>query len=221
LVKVRIAALPPSAEVAIVLASTFGLSTLLYGANILRHGYRPSIAFTNSRLLGLIVVEFVLGLLLAVFLHARGWRWEHLRVEVGWRPTLHGVALWIGSLFLIGAVFTVALSIPSLQSRLDTVRFDNSASLLTVILLCAINPFFEEALTVGYVLRAFRTQGGVFSVGLSALLRLAVHAYQGPVAVVAILPIGILFGWYFWKRHNLWPLILAHAIMDFVGFQPR
>ncbi len=205
MVKVRIAALPPSAEVAIVLASTFGLSTLLYGANILRHGYRPSIAFTNSRLLGLIVVEFVLGLLLAVFLHARGWRWEHLRVEVGWRPTLH----------------TVALSIPSLQSRLDTVRFDNSASLLTVILLCAINPFFEEALTVGYVLRAFRTQGGVFSVGLSALLRLAVHAYQGPVAVVAILPIGILFGWYFWKRHNLWPLILAHAIMDFVGFQPR
>ncbi len=123
MVKVRIAALPPSAEVAIVLASTFGLSTLLYGANILRHGYRPSIAFTNSRLLGLIVVEFVLGLLLAVFLHARGWRWEHLRVEVGWRPTLHGVALWIGSLFLIGAVFTVALSIPSLQSRLDTVRF--------------------------------------------------------------------------------------------------
>ena len=56
------------------------------------------------------------------------------------------------------------------------------------------------------------------AVNISAAIRLSYHLYQGVAGVLALVPIGLLFGIWFARTRRLWPLIVAHAILDFVGF---
>lgn len=80
-----------------------------------------------------------------------------------------------------------------------------------------MNAFFEESVTVGYVLNSMRHHGQLFAVSLSMFVRLLYHTYQGFVAVVSIVPMGILFAVYYSRRRALWPLIVAHFVLDFVA----
>ncbi len=55
------------------------------------------------------------------------------------------------------------------------------------------------------------------AVNISAAIRLSYHFYQGVAGVIAVVPVGLLFGYWFARTRQLWPLIVAHAILDFVG----
>ena len=44
-----------------------------------------------------------------------------------------------------------------------------------------------------------------------------VHAYQGPMAVIGILPLGLVFTYYFARSRRLWPAVVAHMIFDTIG----
>ncbi len=59
------------------------------------------------------------------------------------------------------------------------------------------------------------------AVNVSAVIRLSYHLYQGVAGVLAIVPLGLLFGFWFARTRQLWPLIVAHAILDFVAFAAR
>ena len=55
------------------------------------------------------------------------------------------------------------------------------------------------------------------AVNISAAIRLSYHLYQGVAGVLAVVPTGLLFGIWFVRTRQLWPLIVAHAVIDFVG----
>ena len=55
------------------------------------------------------------------------------------------------------------------------------------------------------------------AVNISAAIRLSYHLYQGVAGVLAVVPVGLLFGVWFARTRRLWPLIVAHAIIDFIG----
>lgn len=59
------------------------------------------------------------------------------------------------------------------------------------------------------------------AVAISVAIRVSYHLYQGIPGLVAIVPIGLLFGIWFARTRQLWPLIVAHAIFDFVGLAAR
>lgn len=59
------------------------------------------------------------------------------------------------------------------------------------------------------------------AVAISIAIRLSYHLYQGIQGVLTVLPIGLLFGIWFARTRQLWPLIVAHAIIDFVGLAAR
>jgi membrane protease YdiL (CAAX protease family) len=46
------------------------------------------------------------------------------------------------------------------------------------------------------------------------------HVYQGP-AVIQILPVGFFYGYVYWRCKKLWPLVLAHALIDIISLNPR
>jgi hypothetical protein len=54
------------------------------------------------------------------------------------------------------------------------------------------------------------------AINLSAGIRLSYHLYQGVAGVLAIVPLGLLFATWFARTRQLWPLIVAHMILDFV-----
>jgi uncharacterized protein len=55
------------------------------------------------------------------------------------------------------------------------------------------------------------------AINTSAAIRLSYHFYQGVAGVLSVVPLGLLFGFWFARTRQLWPLIVAHAILDFVG----
>jgi membrane protease YdiL (CAAX protease family) len=67
-------------------------------------------------------------------------------------------------------------------------------------------------------LPALSEQGAALAITASALLRFLYHLYQGPVASLAILPLGLLFAAVFWKWRSLWPLIAAHTLANIYAF---
>jgi membrane protease YdiL (CAAX protease family) len=59
----------------------------------------------------------------------------------------------------------------------------------------------------------------VVSVVGSAIIFGLGHTYQGLGGVIRVITLGILFGVAFLTtRRNLWPLIIAHALLDTMSF---
>lgn len=78
----------------------------------------------------------------------------------------------------------------------------------------------EEVLFRGFLLHrlraalASRRGAGLVAVGLQALLFGASHAYQGPTGILLTGAIGCAFGLIVLRTRNLWPVMLAHGLMD-------
>lgn len=56
---------------------------------------------------------------------------------------------------------------------------------------------------------------------ISVAIRTFYHLYQGIPGLIAIIPMGLLFGIWFACSRRLWPLIVAHVLMDFIGLTGR
>jgi membrane protease YdiL (CAAX protease family) len=87
-------------------------------------------------------------------------------------------------------------------------------------LLVAVNPVFEETLEAGYFIQSLQRHGMWVAVGASAAFRAFLHAYQGLNALLLILPVGLIFGFAYWKWRRLWPLVFAHALLDLYALLP-
>ena len=81
-----------------------------------------------------------------------------------------------------------------------------------------VNGIFEELFVVGYIITALREVRGVWTaINASTVLRLLYHLYQGPIGVITIVPMGLLYGYVYARTRQLWPLIFAHVLIDIVG----
>jgi membrane protease YdiL (CAAX protease family) len=78
----------------------------------------------------------------------------------------------------------------------------------------------EEVLFRGFLLHRLRVVlgskrgAGLAGVGLQALLFGASHAYQGPTGILLTGAIGFAFGLIVLRTRSLWPVMLAHGLMD-------
>ena len=77
----------------------------------------------------------------------------------------------------------------------------------------------EEVVVVAFFMTRLRQLGmsPVKVLVISSLLRGAYHLYQGFGAGLGNLAMGLVFG-YVWQRNGrLWPLIIAHGLIDLVA----
>ena len=89
-----------------------------------------------------------------------------------------------------------------------------------LVLSAAANAWAEEALVVAYLLTRLR-QLGVGENGsllAAALLRGSYHLYQGFGGFVGNVVLGLVFGRLWQRTNRLWPLVVAHTIIDVVAF---
>jgi membrane protease YdiL (CAAX protease family) len=88
-----------------------------------------------------------------------------------------------------------------------------------VIAASIINPIYEEVLLVGYIIGALKGKKGiVFAINISVLFRFLCHLYQGPLAAIEIIPMDLLFAYVYHRWEKLFPLIVAHGILHYIGF---
>ncbi len=89
-----------------------------------------------------------------------------------------------------------------------------------LVLAAFANAWAEEALVVAYLLTRLRQLGWTENSSLlaSALLRGSYHLYQGFGGFVGNVVLGLVFGRVWQRNTRLWPLVLAHGLIDVVAF---
>jgi len=90
-----------------------------------------------------------------------------------------------------------------------------------ILILAAIeNGFLEEALVVGYLLTRLDQLKvpAVIAVTISAVLRGSYHLYQGFGGFLGNAAMGVVFAVVFRRTRRLWPLVIAHSLLDIVVF---
>jgi membrane protease YdiL (CAAX protease family) len=210
--------LPLASEVTLVLLVAFGLSIPVSLAALF--GGLPSEAgapITNQALLTLALYEFVILVVLTAFLRLRGWTLERLGLWPTVRDSLVGCALavvaYLGYALLEFAAGSLWPQLAQAAKASHLVGADLSWG--SVLLVSAVNPLFEELFLCGYVIAALRERIGVTAaINVSVGVRVFCHFYQGALGVLGIVPVALLFAYWYARSGRLWSLIVAHAILD-------
>ena len=181
---------------------------------------KTMIVFDDRRALTILGIELVCGTLALLLLRARGWKFSDLGFRVTLPHTLGGMLLLIGSTILIGSVVQIVHAATGIN--LDAVTsFEAKLTWPVLIALTLVNPLYDELFLVAYNVEAAKGNGAAFAITLSAAVRLLCEVEQGPIASVTILPLGLIFAFAYWRWRAVWPLIVAHAVMDFIGMIPQ
>ena len=159
---------------------------------------------------------FALALILPL-LAVRGWNFRTFDLRPTAARTIAGLALFC--LVWNSFPLLVALLSPSFPDALGggAPLAAEDLSLASILALSTTNAVFEEVLVVGYVVAALRERKGVwYAINVSVALRTFYHLYQGAAGVLTIVPMGLLFAWVYARYGRLWPLVVAHFLLDLV-----
>lgn len=213
----RIRELSPGVEFLVVITWAFGLSII---GSILSLRVAPTgPVFSNEALIGGTVQALAVAVLLAWFLRVRGWTLERIGFEVTLRGTLWGIGLLAGIYGLTLAVQAIARAV-GLDLDAAVARFPTASTLNMQVVFVAsvVNGAYEEVFVAGYVITLLSAARGPWTaINVSTGLRVLYHLYQGPLGVLTIVPMGLMFGYVYVRTRKLWPLIVAHVLMDVIG----
>jgi membrane protease YdiL (CAAX protease family) len=174
---------------------------------------------TDARLRTTIAVELVLALIILPYARKQGWHPQAIAGSPKPFDLVRGFGVLVGAYLAISLVYLILyFAIPAVALDLRTPRITGTISPTSVMITAIINPVFEEFLWIGYAIPALGARYGLrVAIAASIALRVAVHAYQGALALVTILPVALVFTWYFIRTGRLWPLIVAHSLADAIG----
>lgn len=226
-------------ELAIVFAVTLGMSGAFSLLNLIDALLAP--VPLSSQTVAIVTPQAqasLIDLLKQLLSVLRGLAWGALGLYLLWRG---GVSLRkrLGLDFRrpwsdlgMGAVLAAVIGIPGLALYLTAVKLGVNLTVapatlndvwwrLPVLVLAAIeNGFLEEVLVVGYLitrLEQLRLPAWAV-VAISAVLRGSYHLYQGFGGFLGNAVMGVVFALWFRRTRRLWPLVIAHSLLDIVAF---
>jgi membrane protease YdiL (CAAX protease family) len=168
-----------------------------------------------SRLLSCAIQVAILGFVVLIG-RIRGWSIRELGLHATWRLTAMGILLFLAiAIILFGVSAAIYWLAPGYFNHPRDIAI--GLSFVGILATVFINPFFEETLVCAYVIQRLANKGAVVAISFSAFVRFLYHAHLGPSSVGPLL-MGLIFGYLFWRFRQLWPLIVAHSLVDLVGF---
>jgi membrane protease YdiL (CAAX protease family) len=141
-------------------------------------------------------------------LRNRGWKWSDFAIYASRGSTILGA-------ILAAIILVVWLLLEAIIGKAGTV---STAGPAAIVIGSLVNPVFEEMLVLGYVVQALRKRFGLTTAfNVSLALRVLYHLYEGPLAVIPLAFFGLVMTLVYVRMGRLWPCIVAHGILDFVG----
>jgi membrane protease YdiL (CAAX protease family) len=212
--------IPAWAEFVIVVGGAFGyfiVSSIIIASS--KDLFAKTHHSSNS-LFALSGIEVVIMAILLPFLWARGWTMARVGLRPAWTDFLYGIGLAV-SAYAAYAVVWILFVVAAPDAARDAARISvvaNGISPAAAVVTPLINALFEELFVAGYIITALKDKQGEWTaINVSVGVRLAYHLYQGAVGVIAIIPLGLIFGMWYARRGRLWPLVIAHAAIDLAG----
>jgi membrane protease YdiL (CAAX protease family) len=225
-------------ELAIVFAVTLGLSGLRSLLSLVDSLLRPEplrdqAVAINVPQADLDLIDMLKQLLSAVQLAA----WGALGLYLLWRAGIRLASIGLDRTrlrrdLLGGAGLAALIGIPGLGFYLIAYHLGFNLAVLTstlddtwwrpivLTLAAGANAWAEEVLVVGYLITRLRQLGWGENASLlaAAVLRGTYHLYQGFGGFVGNLVMGLVFGRVWQRTNRLWPLVIAHTLLDVVAF---
>jgi membrane protease YdiL (CAAX protease family) len=177
----------------------------------------PTAHFDDDGMLWLVAFEIVLFAIAWSFLRLRGWRLSHFNIELNWSGVLVGALLFGVSLLLDALIWSLFAKHGAAREIVEEIHRTKAVSAIVVLTVSGINGAFEEFFLTGYLLKVLRSAGASAALGVSALVRLSYHLYQGPLGALTVMAFGILLTAFYWRYRRLWPVICAHILADVIG----
>ncbi|OHU62866.1 CPBP family intramembrane glutamic endopeptidase [Mycobacteroides chelonae] len=223
-------------EMGIVLAISFGMSAvsaLLQFTSAVVAGLSGQTVALNPRRAELSLIDLGLNLVSITRLIAWGALAVYLLWRSGFGPSSIGLARWRSRTDGLGALGLAALiGLPglalyvgarwmSLSVQVIPASLDDTWWRMPVLVLSAFaNGWAEEVVVVAYLQTRLRQlgYGTATAIAFSALLRGCYHLYQGVSAGIGNLVMGLVFGYVWQRTGRLWPLVVAHGVIDTVAF---
>ena len=210
--------LPASVEFLIVVFWAFGQFIF---ASILAIGGSRSVAISNDALVSLLLVEVLQFAFLVWFLRVRGWTPAKFGLSITVRGTALGLGLAVATYAMFIIIQLVADHVLPMEMRSAAAfypRASKDLDMQIVFIASVVNGVYEELFVAGYVITALSPVRGPWAaINVSTGIRLLYHLYQGPIGILTIVPVGILYGWVYVRTRQLWPLVVAHVAIDVVG----
>jgi membrane protease YdiL (CAAX protease family) len=205
--------LTPRGEVFLVFVICFGLAIVTQ--NIGRHlmpGAPLHGHFSNLGLIGFAIYELLVFALVFLYIgRIRGWSVTSFGFQISWNWTGLGVLLFVPA----ELIFMLRLMVVNPNTA---VSMAGQIALPVIIINSIINGIFEELMEVGYIIKLTERYGMWAAVIISALVRTVLHVHLGTSGMACVLAIGVMFGLFYWKLRQLWPLVVAHILVDIIGF---
>ncbi|MCE7004952.1 CPBP family intramembrane metalloprotease [Kibdelosporangium philippinense] len=225
-------------ELIIVFSVTLGMSGLRSLVSLIDSLLRPEPLANQSVALNvpqatLDLLDLLKQLLSAGQLFAWGvlglfllWRTGSRLADVGLdRRFIGGDTLrGIGLAALIGipglGLYLVAYAIGASLEVVPTTLTDTWWRPISLTISAAGNAWAEEVLVIGYLITRLRQLGFGENKSLivSSVLRGSYHLYQGFGGFVGNVVMGLVFGRIWQKTNRLWPMVIAHTLLDVVAF---
>ena len=226
-------------EVTVVLGVTFGLSAvtaiLELSDSVLRNLSKQRIPLNPKRSY-FDLIDLGLNVALAAQLMAWGALALYLLWRGGFGPARIGLGRFRWRADLLGGIgLAVLIGVPGLALYLLARKLGLNASVVPsslsdtwwripmLVVSAFANGWAEEVVVVGYLLTRLRQLGIAprLALGCSSVLRGAYHLYQGFGAGLGNFAMGLIFGYTWQRTGRLWPLVIAHGLIDtaaFVGY---
>lgn len=207
---------PPLLEVLAIVIICFGWF-MLASFGVVSADYQGA-PFSDSTFIVMIVTELILGAVALLVLRARGYVIQELFPTPTLWGCLVGIALYVAAIMacsLVTAPFgTAAYQAQPIHDMVAQAR----PSLKVLIALGMVNGLYEEMFLLGYLVRGLARKDSSMALGVSLLVRLLYHLYQGPIGALSVVVIGFVFGLFYLRTGRLWPVVFAHTIADIVPF---
>jgi len=162
-------------------------------------------------LLVMTIHQLIVLIVLLPFLKLRGWSC----LDYGLRTQRSDILWGIGFICVLYTwwyiVSPVLLFVYIPVSALE----NNTAKTIPVVVFSASNSFYEENFFCAYLIVVISRRFSLnVAINVSILIRLSYHLYQEISGLIFIIPMGILFAYWFARTKRLWPLIYAHIFYD-------
>ena len=181
---------------------------------------RAALLFDDHRVWTLMVYQLSVAPVIIYILWERGWKWLDFSVRISPRGVLQGLGLAIVAFALSKAALMLAASVASASTAPALAAAPMATGVLAMggmLAASIVKAVFEEVLVCGYVVQSLRGRFGIaLAVNASIALRMSFHLYQGPTAFLSFAVFGLLFTLFYIRTGRLWPLIVAHALLEAV-----
>lgn len=213
-------------EVTLVLAITFGMSGIRATLRLIDAALAPTPLNQQSTTLNdatssLPWLDIALQLASAATLFAWGGLALFLLGISLPRPRWRDWAWGAGLAALIG-IPGLVLYVASLQFGLtkEVIPATDAAKIPLLLVWSAANAFAEETVVVMWLLTRLRQLRVPLAgaIAASAILRGTYHLYQGFSAGLGNIAMGVIFAYFYHRTDKIWPLILAHFLIDAVAY---